>query len=126
MVGCGDNCEIHVQEESLNQFLASVKTLPLSLLLLMVCNFIPRPQIMESYAKVMKECWYQNGAARLTALRIKKTLAGLMGPSEPEVLLPPAAMQNGDVSKSSDDLPPSVIIPTSHPAHSPNIYPILS
>lgn len=25
----------------------------------------------------MKECWYQNSAARLTALRIKKTLANL-------------------------------------------------
>ncbi|XP_069692681.1 TGF-beta receptor type-1 isoform X1 [Periplaneta americana] len=28
-------------------------------------------------SKVMKECWYQNAAARLTALRIKKTLANL-------------------------------------------------
>ena len=25
----------------------------------------------------MKECWYENAAARLTALRIKKTLADL-------------------------------------------------
>lgn len=93
-------------------------------------------KIMESYAKVMKECWYQNGAARLTALRIKKTLAGLMGPSEPEVLLPPAKMQNevnNDRSMSGDDLkgrlPPSAqIIPTSHPHHNggPNPYPILS
>ncbi|KAG8235613.1 hypothetical protein J437_LFUL014871 [Ladona fulva] len=32
-------------------------------------------------SKVMKECWYQNAAARLTALRIKKTLANL-GASE--------------------------------------------
>ncbi|KAG8179023.1 hypothetical protein JTE90_011970 [Oedothorax gibbosus] len=28
-------------------------------------------------SKVMKECWYHNSAARLTALRIKKTLANL-------------------------------------------------
>jgi hypothetical protein len=28
-------------------------------------------------SKVMKECWYHNAAARLTALRIKKTLANL-------------------------------------------------
>ncbi|KAK4311869.1 hypothetical protein Pmani_016653 [Petrolisthes manimaculis] len=28
-------------------------------------------------SKLMKECWYQNAAARLTALRIKKTLANL-------------------------------------------------
>ncbi|XP_054750219.2 TGF-beta receptor type-1-like [Lytechinus pictus] len=88
-------------------------------------------KIMESYAKVIKECWYQNGAARLTALRIKKTLAGLMGPSEPEVLLPPANMQNTcDPSQSGDDLkgrlPPSAIIPTSHPPVGPNPYPILS
>lgn len=29
--------------------------------------------------KIMKECWYPNAAARLTALRIKKTLAALEG-----------------------------------------------
>lgn len=28
-------------------------------------------------SKVMKECWYHNAAARLTALRIKKTVANL-------------------------------------------------
>jgi TGF-beta receptor type-1 len=28
-------------------------------------------------AKIMRECWYANGAARLTALRIKKTLSQL-------------------------------------------------
>jgi len=28
-------------------------------------------------SKVMKECWYENPGARLTALRIKKTLAAL-------------------------------------------------
>ncbi|KFM61636.1 TGF-beta receptor type-1, partial [Stegodyphus mimosarum] len=28
-------------------------------------------------SKLMKECWYQNAAARLTALRIKKTIANL-------------------------------------------------
>lgn len=27
--------------------------------------------------KIMRECWYANGAARLTALRIKKTLSQL-------------------------------------------------
>ncbi|XP_071484644.1 TGF-beta receptor type-1-like [Diadema antillarum] len=95
-------------------------------------------KVMESYAKVMKECWYQNGAARLTALRIKKTLTGLMGPSEPEVLLPPARMQNGDVSHSDDKkewpAPAPGIIPTSQPvapnyyAHqgAPNFYDIVS
>ncbi|XP_059622528.1 TGF-beta receptor type-1-like [Phlebotomus argentipes] len=33
--------------------------------------------VQHSIAKVMKECWYQNPAARLTALRIKKTLASV-------------------------------------------------
>lgn len=31
-------------------------------------------QTLTSLAKLMKECWYQNPSARLTALRIKKTL----------------------------------------------------
>uniref|UniRef100_UPI00358F917B activin receptor type-1-like isoform X2 n=1 Tax=Myxine glutinosa TaxID=7769 RepID=UPI00358F917B len=30
---------------------------------------------LAALARLMKECWYQNAAARLTALRIKKTLA---------------------------------------------------
>ncbi|XP_077301885.1 TGF-beta receptor type-1-like isoform X2 [Arctopsyche grandis] len=33
--------------------------------------------ILQAMSKVMKECWYQNPAARLTALRIKKTLANI-------------------------------------------------
>lgn len=37
-----------------------------------VCSF--SPQTLTSLAKLMKECWYQNPSARLTALRIKKTL----------------------------------------------------
>lgn len=28
-------------------------------------------------SKIMKDCWYQNPAARLTALRVKKTLTSL-------------------------------------------------
>ncbi|XKL61528.1 hypothetical protein PGB90_008585 [Kerria lacca] len=51
-----------------------------------VCVERQRPQIpcrwltcstLHMMAKVMKECWYHNAAARLTALRIKKTLATL-------------------------------------------------
>ncbi|CAH3118005.1 unnamed protein product [Porites lobata] len=34
-------------------------------------------QALQSVSKVMKECWYGNSAARLTALRIKKTLTAL-------------------------------------------------
>ncbi|XP_021187896.1 TGF-beta receptor type-1 isoform X2 [Helicoverpa armigera] len=36
--------------------------------------------VLSSISKVMKECWYQNPAARLTALRIKKTLANIGTP----------------------------------------------
>eukprot|EP00095_Tigriopus_kingsejongensis_P002260 maker-scaffold633_size121756-snap-gene-0.23 protein:Tk02260 transcript:maker-scaffold633_size121756-snap-gene-0.23-mRNA-1 annotation:"transforming growth factor-beta receptor type" len=34
---------------------------------------------LNAMSKLMKECWYQNSGARLTALRIKKTLAELQG-----------------------------------------------
>lgn len=33
--------------------------------------------VLHSMSKIMKDCWYQNPAARLTALRVKKTLASL-------------------------------------------------
>ncbi|XP_026743755.1 TGF-beta receptor type-1-like isoform X3 [Trichoplusia ni] len=36
--------------------------------------------VLSAISKVMKECWYQNPAARLTALRIKKTLANIGAP----------------------------------------------
>ena len=42
----------------------------------LVCSS-PRLQALRVMAKVMRECWYSNGAARLTALRIKKTLSQL-------------------------------------------------
>uniref|UniRef100_A0A3Q3QU08 receptor protein serine/threonine kinase n=1 Tax=Monopterus albus TaxID=43700 RepID=A0A3Q3QU08_MONAL len=51
-----------------------------------VCDQKLRPNIpnwWQSYealrvmGKIMRECWYANGAARLTALRIKKTLSQL-------------------------------------------------
>ena len=51
-----------------------------------VCVDRQRPSIpnrWQSYealrvmSQLMKECWYANAAARLTALRIKKTLANL-------------------------------------------------
>ena len=31
--------------------------------------------ILEDVTKIMQECWYENGSARLSALRIKKSLA---------------------------------------------------
>lgn len=55
-----------------------------------VCTERQRPSIPNRWqscealrvmSKVMKECWYHNAAARLTALRIKKTIANL-GASE--------------------------------------------
>lgn len=51
-----------------------------------VCTERQRPQIPNRWqscealrvmSKIMKECWYHNAAARLTALRIKKTIANL-------------------------------------------------
>nr|XP_029720052.1 TGF-beta receptor type-1 isoform X2 [Aedes albopictus] len=51
-----------------------------------ICTDRQRPSIpnrwiasdtLHSISKVMKECWYPNPAARLTALRIKKTLANI-------------------------------------------------
>ncbi|KAK7571184.1 hypothetical protein V9T40_014788 [Parthenolecanium corni] len=56
-----------------------------------VCVEKQRPQIpmrwlacspLQIMAKVMKECWYHQAAARLTALRIKKTLATLCSPED--------------------------------------------
>jgi len=35
-------------------------------------------QSLKLMSKVMKECWYHNAAARLTALRVKKTLANFV------------------------------------------------
>jgi hypothetical protein len=34
-------------------------------------------QSLRVMGRLMKECWYHNAAARLTTLRIKKTLAGM-------------------------------------------------
>jgi len=34
-------------------------------------------ETLRAMSQLMKECWYPNAAARLTALRIKKTLANL-------------------------------------------------
>lgn len=35
------------------------------------------PQALRVMAKIMRECWYANGGARLTALRVKKSLSQL-------------------------------------------------
>ncbi|XP_029450388.1 serine/threonine-protein kinase receptor R3 isoform X2 [Rhinatrema bivittatum] len=54
-----------------------------------VCTDQQRPRIPNNWhsdtivsalAKIMKECWYQSPSARLTALRIKKTLHKLNSP----------------------------------------------
>lgn len=34
-------------------------------------------QILTAIVKIMKECWYQSPPARLTALRVRKTLSKL-------------------------------------------------
>lgn len=38
---------------------------------------------MNTMSKIMKECWYENSAARLPALRVKKTLAVLGNGNDP-------------------------------------------
>lgn len=35
------------------------------------------PQALRVMGKVMRECWYANPSARLTALRVKKTVSQL-------------------------------------------------
>lgn len=37
----------------------------------------PSSQVLSGLAQMMRECWYPNPSARLTALRIKKTLQKL-------------------------------------------------
>lgn len=55
-------------------------------MMIVVCEKKIRPQCPDTWdsiehlkllTKVMKECWFENAAARLSALRIKKTLAAL-------------------------------------------------
>lgn len=36
-----------------------------------------RNPLLKSLARIMRECWYANAAARLTALRIKKTISAI-------------------------------------------------
>jgi TGF-beta receptor type-1 len=59
-----------------------------------VCDKGIRPTIPERWqaeeplrllSKVMRECWYPNAGARLTALRIKKTLGGNDGNRDVDV-----------------------------------------
>jgi len=39
-------------------------------------------ELLKSLSKLMKECWYENPGARLTALRIKKSIASMEDNSE--------------------------------------------
>jgi hypothetical protein len=43
-------------------------------------------QQLRAMTKVMKDCWFGNPSARLTALRVKKTVAGLVTLSDKPVL----------------------------------------
>lgn len=43
----------------------------------LIVDFCLYLQSLRVMARLMKECWYHNAAARLTALRIRKTLASL-------------------------------------------------
>ncbi|KAL4217080.1 TGF-beta receptor type-1 [Mactra antiquata] len=43
-------------------------------------------EALRVMARIMKECWYHNAAARLTALRIKKTLSSLNSQSDVKII----------------------------------------
>lgn len=48
---------------------------------------LPTSQVLSGLAQMMRECWYPNPSARLTALRIKKTLQKLsQNPEKPKVI----------------------------------------
>ena len=59
---------------SVNGLLTSKNTITLTDT---VPSFSPFVQALRTLSKVMRECWYDNGAARLTSLRIKKTLCAV-------------------------------------------------
>ncbi|OWK51592.1 Activin receptor type-1C [Lonchura striata] len=44
----------------------------------------PPCQALRVLGRLMRECWRASGAARLTALRVKKTIAQLCAPQEPK------------------------------------------
>ena len=46
-------------------------------ILLLSSAFLSLPQVLSGLAQMIRECWYPNPCARLTALRIKKTLQKL-------------------------------------------------
>nr|XP_045008564.1 serine/threonine-protein kinase receptor R3 isoform X2 [Jaculus jaculus]XP_045008565.1 serine/threonine-protein kinase receptor R3 isoform X2 [Jaculus jaculus] len=50
-------------------------------------NRLAADPVLSGLAQMMRECWYPNPSARLTALRIKKTLRKLsQGPEKPKVI----------------------------------------
>ncbi|XP_051781346.1 activin receptor type-1-like isoform X2 [Erpetoichthys calabaricus] len=52
-------------------------------------NRIYSDSILTTIAKIMKECWHQSPSARLTALRIKKTLFKLDGSQDSQLKVDP-------------------------------------
>nr|CAH7724169.1 unnamed protein product [Callosobruchus chinensis] len=50
-------------------------------------------EALHVISKLMKECWYHNATARLTALRIKKTLANFRASGEMKVLFNDGALE---------------------------------
>lgn len=50
-------------------------------------NRLAADPVLSGLAQMMRECWYPNPSARLTALRIKKTLQKLsQNPEKPKVI----------------------------------------
>jgi len=63
--------------DSCHNFIISLKVVCIEKCRPNIPNRWHASDVLHNMAKVMKECWYPNPVARLTALRIKKTLASI-------------------------------------------------
>lgn len=70
-VVCDKKVRPNLPEEWETFEVSFISNLLFILIVLMMTFFQP----LKMLAKIMKECWFENAAARLTSLRIKKTLA---------------------------------------------------
>ena len=66
---------ISISELSINSCICDFSSLVLCFVLKILIFFSLKA--LRVMGRIMRECWYANGAARLTALRIKKTISQL-------------------------------------------------
>ena len=48
-------------------------------------SFVLLTKILTKMANIIKECYYHNAAARLTSLRIKKSLSNMCDWNDPDI-----------------------------------------